>query len=66
MLFARVHGLSPRETQLLSVLASGSDTRDLASQLFLSEHTVQDHFRSIYTKAGVRSRSALLARALGT
>ena len=65
-LFARAHGLSPRETQLLLVLASGGDTRQLARQLFLSEHTVQDHLRWIFTKTGTRSRTALLARALGT
>jgi DNA-binding CsgD family transcriptional regulator len=65
-LFARAHGLSPRETELLLALASGGDTRQLARQLFVSEHTVQDHLRLIFTKTGARSRTALLARALGT
>lgn len=65
-LFARAHGLTPRERELLSALVSGGDTRDLARHLFLSEHTVQDHLRAIFTKTGVRSRGALLARALGT
>jgi DNA-binding CsgD family transcriptional regulator len=65
-LFARVHGLSPRQAELLIALASGADTRDLADRLFLSEHTVQDHVRSMFAKTGVRSRAALLARAFGT
>ena len=42
------------------------DTRDLARQMFLSEHTVQDYLKSIFTKTSVRSRRALLSRALGT
>lgn len=65
-LFAWSYGLSPREKELLAVLVGGGDTRGVASQLFLSEHTVQDHLRSIFTKTGVRSRAALLARAVGT
>ena len=47
-------------------LAAGGDTRDLARQMFLSEHTVQDYLKSIFTKTSVRSRRALLTRALGT
>jgi DNA-binding CsgD family transcriptional regulator len=34
--------------------------------MFVSEHTVQDHLKSIFTKTSVRSRGALLSRALGT
>lgn len=48
------------------MLVNGGDTRELACRLFVSEHTVQDHLRAIFTKTGVRSRTALLARAVGT
>jgi len=65
-LFARAFGLSAREAELLRQLAAGGDTRDLARQMFLSEHTVQDYLKSIFTKTSVRSRGALLSRALGT
>ena len=34
--------------------------------MFLSEHTVQDHLKSVFAKTQTRSRKALLARALGT
>jgi DNA-binding CsgD family transcriptional regulator len=34
--------------------------------MFLSEHTVQDYLKSIFAKTSVRSRRALLTRALGT
>jgi DNA-binding CsgD family transcriptional regulator len=65
-LFARAFGLSAREAELVRQLAAGGGTRDLARQMFVSEHTVQDHLKSIFTKASVRSRRALLSRALGT
>ncbi|MEP7055537.1 MAG: LuxR C-terminal-related transcriptional regulator [Actinomycetota bacterium] len=65
-LFARAFGLSPRESELLNHLAAGADTRELAGRLFLSEHTVQDHLKSIFAKTSTRSRRTLLSRALGT
>jgi DNA-binding CsgD family transcriptional regulator len=34
--------------------------------MFVSENTVQDHLKSIFTKTATRSRRILLARALGT
>ena len=64
--FARACALSPRETQLLHHLATGADTRDLARHMFVSEHTVQDHLKSIFTKTATHTRRTLLARALGT
>lgn len=64
-LFARAHGLSPREGELLTYLVAGSDTRDLARLMLVSEHTVQDHLKSIFAKTSVHSRRTLLSRALG-
>jgi hypothetical protein len=37
-----------------------------ARLMFLSEHTVQDHLKSIFGKTGTRTRRVLLARVLGT
>jgi DNA-binding CsgD family transcriptional regulator len=65
-LFARAFGLSAREGELLGHLAGGTDTRELARRMFLSEHTVQDHLKSIFAKTSVHNRRALLSRALGT
>jgi DNA-binding NarL/FixJ family response regulator len=65
-LFARCCGLSPRETELLTLLTTGLDTRGLARALYVSEHTVQDHLKSIFAKTTTRTRSSLLSRALGT
>ena len=64
-LFSRAHGLSHREAGLLAALSHGSDTRELAADLHVSENTIQDHLKSIFAKTGTRSRGALLARALG-
>ena len=63
--FARAFGLSAREGELLSLLATGSDTRDLASRMFLTENTIQDHLKSIFAKTSSRNRRTLLSRALG-
>jgi DNA-binding CsgD family transcriptional regulator len=65
-MFVRAFGLSAREAELLSHLGSGADTKEIARRRFLSEHTVQDHLKSIFSKTSTRNRHALLSRALGT
>ncbi|MGI9147285.1 MAG: LuxR C-terminal-related transcriptional regulator [Chloroflexota bacterium] len=64
-LYARVVGLTERETELLNQLVGGSDTHELARRLFLSEHTVQDHLKSVFAKTGTNNRRVLVARATG-
>lgn len=64
-MFARAHGLSPRERALLDVLAEGVDTADAAARLVITPNTVQDHVKSVFAKAGVHSRRELLGRVLG-
>lgn len=63
--FGRALGLTAREAELLTHLVAGADTRDIAKLMFLSEHTVQDHLKSIFAKSGTRNRRTLLARAAG-
>ena len=65
-LFARACGLSSREGELLGHVVTGAGTRDIARLMFLSEHTVQDHLKSIFAKTATRTRPTLLARVLGT
>jgi DNA-binding CsgD family transcriptional regulator len=65
-LFARAHGLSARESEVLTLLGVGLDTREIADQLFLSEHTVNDHVKAGLAKAGARTRQVMLARATGS
>lgn len=64
-LFARACALTARETELLRHLATGLDTRRVAERMLVSEHTVQDHLKSIFAKTGAGTRRSLLARALG-
>lgn len=65
-LFRRAYCLTAREGELLGLLATGGDTRAIARQMSLSEHTVQDHLKSVFGKTGARDRITLLTRALGT
>lgn len=64
-LYARSHALTQRETDVLDDLAHGADTRTVAETLFLSQHTVQDHLKSIFAKTGTRNRRTLLNRVTG-
>jgi DNA-binding CsgD family transcriptional regulator len=65
-LFTRAFGFSARENELPGHLVSGTDIRELARRMFLSEHTVQDHLKSIFAKTSAPNRRILLSRALGT
>jgi len=64
-IFSLAFGLSGRERELVELLAAGGDTREVANRLFVTEHTVQDHLKSIFEKTSTRSRRTLLSRALG-
>jgi DNA-binding CsgD family transcriptional regulator len=65
-LFARSHGFSQQEARVLDQLAVGHDTREVAEALSIAESTVQEHLKSIFAKTGMRSRAAVVARAVGT
>ena len=53
--------LSSRELEVLRLVARGSTNKEVAAELFVSEHTVARHLSNIYTKLGVGSRSAATA-----
>ena len=52
------HGLSPRELEVLRLVASGKSNREIAESLVISEHTVARHLQNILTKLRVTSRTA--------
>jgi len=63
--YTRSHGLTERETELVELLAEGADTSAIAAAMFVSEHTVQDHLKSIFAKTRTRNRRTLLSRVVG-
>ncbi|MCW6533927.1 response regulator [Sphingomonas lycopersici] len=56
-------GLSPREIELLQLLARGYSNRQAAVALEISPHTIGDHVKSIYRKLRVSSRGEAMVRA---
>jgi DNA-binding NarL/FixJ family response regulator len=55
--------LTPREAEVLRLVAVGKTNRGIAADLVLSERTVARHVSNILTKLGVASRSAATAYA---
>lgn len=55
--------LSPREIEVLELLATGMRNNEMAEKLFVSETTVRTHLRSISAKLGARSRTEAVSLA---
>jgi DNA-binding NarL/FixJ family response regulator len=55
--------LSPRERQVLGLLATGATNREIAERLHLSPHTIKEHTSGLYRKLGVRNRAEAVQRA---
>ena len=58
------HGLSQRESEILSYVVSGLSNRGIATKLVIGDETVKSHLRSIYRKLGVSDRTGAVATAL--
>jgi DNA-binding NarL/FixJ family response regulator len=56
-------GLSPREREILALLAEGKAQREIASALVISEKTVSTHIQHLLAKLGVHSRAQAVAAA---
>jgi DNA-binding CsgD family transcriptional regulator len=50
-------GLSPREVQILALVARGLSNREIGRALVISEHTAANHIRSILRKTGCANRT---------
>jgi DNA-binding CsgD family transcriptional regulator len=59
-----LHGLTPREREVLSLLSQGLTNRQIGARLVISEHTVHRHVSSILRKLDVPSRAAAAAVAV--
>jgi DNA-binding NarL/FixJ family response regulator len=51
--------LTPREAEVVHLLADGLSTRDISQKLALTEHTIRNYLSAIYDKLGVSSRVEL-------
>ena len=56
-------GLTAREAEVLRLVAAGKTNRAIAGDLVISEKTVARHVSNIFTKLGLKSRSAATAYA---
>jgi DNA-binding NarL/FixJ family response regulator len=57
----RSHDLTPRELEIMELLATGHSQAAIAEQLVLSEKTVATHIQHILPKLGVHSRAEAVA-----
>jgi DNA-binding CsgD family transcriptional regulator len=55
------YGLTPRQLEVLRLVAAGKSNRDIAASLVISEHTVARHVQNIFTALRVSSRTAASA-----
>jgi DNA-binding CsgD family transcriptional regulator len=64
-LLMHAYGLSTREREVTMLIADGVPTRQIATALALSEHTVRDYVKAVFDKVGVSSRGGLIAELFG-
>ena len=60
--FLREFGITPREKEIIELIASSLTNNEIAEKLFISVKTVENHISSIFRKTSVRSRMQLLEK----
>ncbi len=64
LLMMKTEALSPREREIVSLVAQGLTNREIAGQLYLAPKTVENHIGRILVKLNLRSRTQLAAYAV--
>src|SRR4051795_12096405 len=62
---ADVSPLTPREREVMTLVAAGKANKEIARELWLSPHTVRSHLENVFEKLEVTSRTAAVARTFG-
>jgi DNA-binding CsgD family transcriptional regulator len=63
---ADVSPLTPREHEIMVLVAAGRANKEIARELWLSPHTVRSHLEHVFEKLEVTNRSAAVARVFGS
>ncbi|HET6798164.1 MAG TPA: response regulator transcription factor [Gemmatimonadales bacterium] len=61
---APIQSLTPREIEILTLLAEGLGNKTIAARLRISEHTVKTHVTAVFAKLGVSTRAEAVASAV--
>lgn len=61
-LIATIDTLTPREKEILTMMAYGYDNHEIEEKCFISQNTIKTHQRNIYQKFNVASRSELISK----
>ena len=56
--------LTPREEEILQLIADGRSTTEVADELYISQKTVKNHLAAIYQKLDARDRTQAVVRAV--
>lgn len=65
-LTVEAYGLTPREKQVTHGVARGLSNGDIATEIFVSVHTVRDHLKATFAKMDVTTRGELVAKIFAT
>jgi DNA-binding CsgD family transcriptional regulator len=58
-----MNNVTPKEKEVLSLLAQGLSSKEIASRLFISVHTVESHRKNLRFKFDAKNSSELIMKA---